>query len=100
MYLYCVSLNFTLPKVSISLCVHGCARGSWRAVFWHSLPSSHHVDPEDRTQIVRLGGRLLYPLSLHASPVTLVLELWGFYHGVLGLVYHLPLQRTAYELWC
>lgn len=33
-----------------------------------SVPSFHHVDPGDGTQIVRLGTRLLYVLTHLAGP--------------------------------
>ena len=51
-----------------SVCVCGGQRTIFRAV-------SHHVGPRDLTEVVRLAGQRLYPLSRPASPLCFHLDL-------------------------
>lgn len=64
------------------------ARGYW----WESVLSSHHVDPRDRTWIIRLSSRHLNLLSHCGSPSTMFSDvlLGAFTHANQHSRNHLP----------
>ena len=79
--------------------MHAC--GTWTAHIWRSeyslqesAVSSHHVGPRDQTQVIRLGGEGLYPLShsrhTHTPPTSLGLFFEDLFIFILCVwVFHL-----------